>query len=168
MMGKYYRSARNLVWQYGGMLDKFIGDAVLGVFGYPQGPNNSASNAIRFSLDLIKIGANILGEWKRMINAKISSGTRVGISTGDGGPINSGGEHGIHLTIFGDTVNLSARLEKNCDVNGVLFDNRTKAKAEEEDLNYIKSVEFAEREIPPADAKGQTEQIIAWQIKPIV
>src|SRR4030042_5227059 len=111
MMGKYYRSARNLVWQYGGMLDKFIGDAVLGVFGYPQGPNNSASNAIRFSLDLIKIGANILGEWKRLINAKISSGTRVGISTGDVWPINIGGGHGINRTIFGVTVSLYARLQ---------------------------------------------------------
>jgi len=52
VMSKYYREARKLVFEYGGALDKFIGDAVLAIFNYRKKENSSAANVIKFSINL--------------------------------------------------------------------------------------------------------------------
>ncbi|HYR11932.1 MAG TPA: adenylate/guanylate cyclase domain-containing protein [Longimicrobium sp.] len=162
MMSRYYRRTREAVFQHGGMLDKFIGDAVLAVFGYPYASAKSAVDAIRFSEELVQIGSEVLSDWSGEINAVIDSGTRVGIATGDIWPLNIG-QQNIEISLLGDTINLAARLEKNCLVNGVLMDNRTRTRALNTDRAFLEDLHLSERELNPADAKGQQFQLRAWQ-----
>jgi adenylate cyclase len=130
-MARYYRLARDVVFSHGGMLDKFIGDAVLAVFGYPFPGLNDASNAMHFASDLITIGKEVVASWQEDLNAVIPSGTRVGIASGDLWPVNIG-VSGIEVSLLGDTINLAARLEKNCQPDHFLLDNRTHTKAVKE------------------------------------
>lgn len=160
-MNRYYRLAREAVFTHRGMLDKFIGDAVLAVFGYPIPGPADAINALKFSQDLIEIGKDILVSWQEDLNAVIETGTRVGVATGDLWPINIGTNE-VEVTLLGDTINLTARLEKNCQRNNILIDNRTKSKASKEDVEYVTSLDLTQVQIPPSEAKGQQFTIRAW------
>ena len=162
-MEKYYRLAREAVFSHGGMLDKFIGDAVLAVFGYPKAGDADATKAIQFGNELISIGQEVLPTWLDDLNAKIPTGTRVGIATGDIWPINIGADH-LEITLLGDTVNLAARLEKSCVHNGILIDNRTKTKAEREAKGILERFSLEERILDAKDAKGQAFDVRSWQL----
>ncbi|WP_349655493.1 adenylate/guanylate cyclase domain-containing protein [Xanthomonas sp. 10-10] len=162
-MEKYYRLAREAVFSHGGMLDKFIGDAVLAVFGYPQAGGSASTNAIKFGNELISIGQEVLSTWQDDLNANIPTGTRVGIATGDIWPINIGADQ-LEITLLGDTINLAARLEKNCSHNGVLIDNRTKTKAEREGQDILAKFAMAERLLNASEAKGQVFDVRCWQL----
>src|SRR5215472_19262265 len=52
LMGRYYEHARRVVGEYGGTLEKFIGDAVMAVFGLPQAHGNDAERALAAALAL--------------------------------------------------------------------------------------------------------------------
>ena len=163
MMAKYYRRSRDAVFKHGGMLDKFIGDAVLAVFGYPEASPHASVNAIKFARELIEIGGSLLDEWKAELNAVIDSGTRVGITTGDIWPLNIG-QQNVEITLLGDTINLAARLEKKCTVDGILLDNRTRTKAAIADPSLVSSLKLEQAQISAGDAKGQSFDIRAWRV----
>lgn len=163
LMSKYYVNARDLVFKYGGILDKFIGDAVLAIFNYPMKNKDAYTNAIKFSSELILMGENILQQFQRKLDQKIETGTRVGIATGPIYPLNIGIDE-YEITFIGDKINLTARLEKNCEVNGILMSNKFYHKLVDNDSEFASKLELEEKEIDPKDAKGQVESIRAWQI----
>lgn len=164
-MQRYYRAARELVFRHGGMLDKFIGDAVLAVFRYPFSDGSTETQVMGYATDLIKLGHQVMESWLGEINASINTGTRVGVANGDIWPLNIGTDS-LELSFLGDTINLAARLEKNCAVDGVLIDNRTKTQLGkyQSDCSWT----FKQIVLNPGDVKGQTEPINAWQLDPIV
>lgn len=163
-MGQYYQQARQAVFDHGGMLDKFIGDAVLAVFGYPH-PNPQAScAAIRFAQALTSIGQSVLSSWQADLNAVIDTGTRIGIATGDIWPINIG-QSGIEVSLLGDTINLAARLEKNCSVDKLLMDNRTHSAAQRADNAFLASLDLQQIIISKDNVKGQPYSIRAWELQ---
>lgn len=164
IMGKYYSKARELVYDHKGMLDKFIGDAVLAIFGYPYQDDRSVINAIEFSKDLIILGKDILEQLLIQINELIETGTRIGCATGDVWPLDIG-DGFLEMSLVGDTINLAARLEKKCSVNGILIDNRSRTAALVQDAISFKKENFLEKIIQPSDAKGQILPIKAWQSK---
>jgi adenylate cyclase len=166
-MGRYYRLAREAVFRNGGMLDKFIGDSVLAVFGYPFAAERDTISAISFSLELVQIGGEVLGSWIDNLNHDIATGTRVGLATGEIWPINIGGP-ALEVALLGDTINLAARLEKNCGTNGLLMDQRTKAKAEKEDPAFTKGLGLVPKTIPVEAAKGQMAPVKAWGFAEVV
>lgn len=160
-MNRYYRLVRDSIFRHGGMLDKFIGDGVLAVFGYPIPNNNSATNAVRFAQDVISIGNDVLLEWTGELNSIIPTGIRVGVSTGDIWPINIGSTQ-VEINFLGDTINLAARLEKNCQPGKFLLDNATCAKSMREDHDFIAALGLIEKKLLPAQAKGQHGTIRCW------
>ncbi|MGD9596825.1 MAG: adenylate/guanylate cyclase domain-containing protein [Steroidobacteraceae bacterium] len=162
-MGQYYQQARQAVFDHGGMLDKFIGDAILAVFGYPHFKSHAPCDAIRFARALTLIGRSVMSSWQAELNAVIDTGTRVGIATGDIWPINIG-RSSIEVTLLGDTINLAARLEKNCVVDKMLIDNRTRTAAHRADDTFVTNLNLQQVIIPPADAKGQAFPIRAWAL----
>jgi len=163
MMNKYYVKARKLVFEYGGILDKFIGDAVLAIFNYPKPSKDSVLNAINFSVSLISLGNSVLSELQRNMDHAIPTGTRIGIATGHIYALNIG-DKSIEVSFVGDKINLAARLEKNCDVDGVLISNVTRTKLEQADDGFLASLGLQEKMMKQEDAKGQISDIKAWQI----
>jgi class 3 adenylate cyclase len=162
-MGQYYRRARQAIFDHHGMLDKFIGDAVLAVFGYPHPMPTAAVNAINFAQALIRIGQDVMESWQAELNAVIPTGTRVGIASGDIWPINIGRSL-IEVALLGDTINLASRLEKNCAVDRLLMDNRTHTSGQRIDSAFISSLKLQQIIISTADAKGQAFPVRAWAL----
>jgi class 3 adenylate cyclase len=165
IMGRYYLNARTLVWQYHGVLDKFIGDAVLAIFNYPAGERVGEESAVRFAQDLIEMGRGITGELLSTINDVIETGTRVGIASGELWTVDIGYED-LEVSFVGDVINLAARLEGNADVNGVLLDNITYNLLKRRSPEFLAGLNATERTLDVAAVKGQANAIRAWRIAP--
>jgi adenylate cyclase len=163
LMSKYYTNARELVFKYDGILDKFIGDAVLAIFNYPFKDKSSFTKATKFCSELILMGENILNEFQRKLDQEIQTGTRVGLATGPIYPLNIGKDE-FEVTFIGDKINFASRLEKNCNVNGILMSNRFFNKLDDSDHEFLSKIKFTEKKIDPKDAKGQVGTTTAWQI----
>jgi len=65
---------------------------------------------------------------------------------------------------LGDTINLAARLEKNCAVDKVLLGNRTYTAAQRVDASFVEGLGLQQIIIPTGDAKGQAFPIRAWRL----
>lgn len=166
IMAKYYRQARALVWDHRGTLDKFIGDATLAVFGYPFSDAQAPLNAVKFSLDVVRSGGQLLTELKSVINPTIETGTRVGITTGDIWTLDIGSEH-VEVTFVGAIINLASRLEKQCEVNGLVLDNITRTKAIRQDRQFVESLNLEEKELQADAIKGFSHPIRIWCVPPL-
>ena len=165
-LAAYYRLARELVWLRGGILDKFIGDAVLAVFEYPFDDPKGPINAIQLGCDLVTLGQSIFGRLRANMNEDIPTGTRVGISSGQLTVLDIGYSE-LEISFVGNPINLAARLQKASEVDGVLIDQRTAAKLPEDgggiDKSRMKAIT-----IPRSEAKGQMADIRGWQLPPVM
>src|SRR5712691_206243 len=104
LMGRYYAHAQRIIAEHGGTLEKFIGDAVMAVFGLPQAHSNDAERALAAALALrAALAADaVLGG--RLV-------LRIGVNTGEVIAATSDLARGDFL-VTGDAVNVSARLEQ--------------------------------------------------------
>lgn len=164
LMSKYYTNARELVFKYDGVLDKFIGDAVLAIFNYPKKNELNYKKSLQFCAELILMGENLLNDFQKKLDQEIETGTRIGIASGPIYALNIGKED-FEVTFIGDKINFAARLEKNCVVNGILMSNRFFHKLNDYDCEFVKNIRLEEIKIDPKDAKGQIGTTTAWQIK---
>lgn len=163
-MSKYYSNARDLVFKYNGILDKFIGDAVLAIFNYPNKTVESYLNTIKFCSELILLGKETFENLLSKMDQSVETGTRVGVSNGPIYTLNIG-KGDIEVTFIGDKINFAARLEKNCDINGILLSNRFFTKLSLEFNSLTEQLDITGKNLNPADAKGQAMVTKSWQIK---
>lgn len=166
-MTLYYSAARRLVWQHGGVLDKFIGDAVLAIFNYPKPSPNAAFEAVRFAAELVALGRQTTARLSRVTNDKIVSGTRVGIASGPLWPLDIG-EDRLEVSFVGDVINLAARLEKACPVNSVLLANTTRGLLAKVGAGPEQRLALQSFVIRQEDAKGQSNDIQTWEVEPAI
>jgi len=104
-LNTYFDIATRAILDYGGYVDKFIGDGVLGVFGVPVYRNDHVERTVRAALDLMEQ----LHRQKSRANPLLSS-VGVGIHTGPIVSGNIGSQAKMEYTVIGDTVNLASRI----------------------------------------------------------
>lgn len=109
LLNTYYPRIINAVFRHHGMLDKFIGDAVLAVFGLPVSQEDDALRAVRAALEIRREVSALNRERARKRQVAIEIG--IGISSGDVISGNIGSERRMDYTVIGDPVNVAARLE---------------------------------------------------------
>ena len=163
MMSSYYRRAREIIWSHQGVLDKFIGDAVLAIWGYPEDTERDGFNAVRAAVDMVDLGRSLLDEFQSRHNEVIESGTRVGIASDEVLVLNIGADQ-AEISFVGNAINLAARLEAACTVDGILIDNRTHASLQNIDPDLHALATATQRVLDQQHAKGQLTSIRAWQI----
>jgi class 3 adenylate cyclase len=106
LLVEYYRTASEVLARHGGTVEKFIGDAVVAIFGVPQLHDDDALRAVRAALEL----RQRLEELNRPLELerRIAVAVRIGINTGEVFAADTGRE----AIVTGDAVNLAARLEQ--------------------------------------------------------
>ena len=107
LLNKYFDAMVTSIHFHNGILDKFIGDAVMAVFGVPYTNTSDAFNAVKCALNMFKL----LEELNQQKNIGVNLNIGIGITTGSVISGNIGSEKRFEYTVIGDPVNLAARLE---------------------------------------------------------
>ncbi len=109
ILNEYFSAIAPIIENYNGILNKFMGDAVLAVFGEPIKNENHAIDAVRCADAMLKKVKQLQVKWLDEGKPKIEIG--IGISTGEAFVGNIGSEERLEYTVIGDTVNTASRIE---------------------------------------------------------
>jgi class 3 adenylate cyclase len=147
VMSRYFETAKAIVERHGGTVEKFIGDAVMAVFGIPAVHEDDALRAVR-SADELRRGLDGLNdELERGYGTRLE--LRMGVNTGE---VVTGTEERLAT---GDAVNVAARLEQAAQPGEVLLG--------EETYRLVRAAVEAEP-VPPIEAKGKVEPLSAQRL----
>src|SRR5438477_12760916 len=133
----YHERLKAELERFGGTVEKFIGDAVMALFGAPVAHEDDPERAVRAGL--------AIREWAQEEGVEL----RIGINTGEA-LVTYGGEP----MAAGDVVNTAARLQSAAPVNGILVGEKTHEATKQ-------AIDFAEAE--PVAAKGKAEPVAVWE-----
>jgi class 3 adenylate cyclase/tetratricopeptide (TPR) repeat protein len=140
LMGRYYAHARTVVSSHGGSLEKFIGDAVMAVFGLPQAHSDDAERALSAALALREAVAN-----DKVLAGRLA--LRIGINTGE--VVATSDSSSGDFLITGDAVNVSARLQQNANPGESIASERTAHAAQSAFLfGEVRSIEVKGKSQP--------------------
>ncbi|MBN2204187.1 MAG: AAA family ATPase, partial [Thermoleophilia bacterium] len=148
LLGRYHRVARSAIESHGGIVEKFIGDAVVGVFGVPAVHEDDAERAVRAALRLVEALEGVTCPDGSLLEV------RVGVNTGEAlvrPGVDPASGRGL---VAGDAVNVAARLQAAAPPGGVAVG------ALSHELT-TRVIEYAE--LPPVAAKGKAKPVRAWR-----
>jgi adenylate cyclase len=109
LLNVYLTEMSAIVEKHGGVVDKYIGDAVMALFGAPLNHEDDADRALLAALEMDEALARLNAEFVRGGLPKLDIG--IGVNTGLVVAGNMGSHHRLNYTVIGDEVNLAARLE---------------------------------------------------------
>ena len=150
LLGEYFKRATGAIESHGGTVEKFIGDAVVGVFGVPAVHEDDPERAVRAGLSIIES----LEGMTRPDGSPLQA--RGGINTGEALvrlDVDPSSGRGF---LTGDAVNTAARLETAAAPGGVVVGDLT---------HQLSERVIVYEELPPIAAKGKGEPVPAWLAK---
>ncbi|MBE7708260.1 MAG: adenylate/guanylate cyclase domain-containing protein [Cyanobacteria bacterium SIG27] len=109
ILNEYFSALVPIIEEYNGVLNKFMGDAVLAIFGEPKKSNNHALEAVQCGFKMLKKVKHLQDKWMDEGKPKIEIG--IGISSGEAFIGNIGSNDRLEYTVIGDTVNTASRIE---------------------------------------------------------
>ncbi|MBV9536812.1 MAG: AAA family ATPase [Solirubrobacterales bacterium] len=122
LLSRYFDRCRTLIERYGGTVEKFIGDAVMAVWGTPVAREDDAERAVRAALEVTR-SVTLLGEEVGMPELRVRAGVLTGQAAVGLGAEGDG-------MVLGDTVNTACRLQSLSEPGTVLVDDVTRRASE--------------------------------------
>ena len=155
LLNEYFTIMVECIQREGGMLDKFIGDAIMAAFGMPIAHDDDEDRGVRVAISMM----TELNEWnvKRLADGKKPVNIGIGINTDMVVSGNIGSPKRMDFTLIGDGVNLAARLESACKqyfANILISDNTYKK---------LKGT-YRIREIDRVLVKGKTKPVVVYEV----
>jgi adenylate cyclase len=162
-LNRYLTRMSNLILHERGLIDKYIGDAIMALWGTPLENKNHSEDAVRAALKMME-GLEVFNQESiKMDEPNIDIG--IGINTGDVTAGNMGSEKRFDYTVIGDAVNLAARLEglnklygTNIIISGFTLKALSRSGKIPDDIVV--------REIDKVRVKGKTEPVIIFEVVP--
>ena len=150
LMGRYYAHAREVVAAHGGTVEKFIGDAVMAVFGLTQAHGDDAERALAAAMALRETVANdeVLGQIFQL---------RIGVNTGE--VVATSDPSSGDFLITGDAVNVAARLQQHTSPGEITAGERTANAAQ---------TAFAFDEVRMVEVKGKKLPLRVYPLKSVL
>jgi class 3 adenylate cyclase/tetratricopeptide (TPR) repeat protein len=148
-LAPYHAVLRSRLEHFGGTVEKFIGDAVMAVFGAPVAHEDDPERAVRAAL-AIRAAIAEMNE----ADAALDLHVRVGVNTGEALVVLGADPARGEGMASGDVVNTAARLQAAAPVDGVLV-GETTYRATDRAITY--------RPAAPVDAKGKAQPVPAWE-----
>jgi len=155
LLNEYFTIMVQCIHQEGGMLDKFIGDAIMAAFGIPMAHDDDEDRAVRTAIAMI----TELNTWnvKRLAEGKKPVDMGIGLNTDTIVTGNIGSPKRMDYTVIGDGVNLAARLESACK------QYRTRILISEFTYRKLRGT-YRVREIDRVLVKGKTEPVAIYEV----
>jgi len=155
LLNEYFTLMVDCIQREEGMLDKFIGDAIMAAFGIPVAHDDDADRSVRAAVAMMRE----LTRWnhERLAEGKLPVDIGVGLNTDSVVSGNIGSKKRMDYTIIGDGVNLAARLESACKQYGahILISEFT--------YKALKGTYFS-RELDFVVVKGKTKPVAIYEI----
>ena len=155
LLNEYFTLMVECIQREEGMLDKFIGDAIMAAFGIPESHEDDADRAMRAAIAMIRT----LTEWNRQRQAegKLPVNIGIGMNTDNVVSGNIGSKKRMDFTIIGDGVNLAARLESACKQYGahILVSEST--------CSRLRGT-YRTRELDLVVVKGKTKPVAIYEV----
>ena len=155
LLNEYFTLMVDCIQREEGMLDKFIGDAIMAAFGIPVPHEDDADRAVRCAVAMLRE----LATWnaRRADEGKMPIDIGIGLNTDNVVSGNIGSKKRMDYTIIGDGVNLAARLESACKQYGahILVSEFT--------YRQLKGTYFS-RELDLVIVKGKTHPVAIYEI----
>jgi class 3 adenylate cyclase/tetratricopeptide (TPR) repeat protein len=139
----FHARLRSELERFGGTVEKFIGDAVMAIFGAPVAREDDPERAVRAAL--------AIRDWVRTDG---ELGVRIGVNTGEALVALAARPEAGEGMALGDVVNTAERLESAAPVNGILVGEAT-YRATAESIDY--------REVEPVVVKGKSKPLEVWE-----
>ena len=158
LLNNYFSEMTRIAAEYGGTVDKFIGDAIVIFFGDPhsRGTREDALQCVKMAMAMQRAMAHLQDLWSEHSPNKTFR-IRIGINTGFCDVGNFGSDLRMDYTIIGPEVNLAARLEQAAEPGGILISGETYALVRDD-------IEVLEQSLS-IDAKGFAEPITAHVVR---
>ena len=150
LMGSYFASMAAVLRRHGGTVEKFIGDAIMAVFGIPELREDDALRAVRAAVEM----RSALSELNDGLEARwgVRLQVRTGINTGE---VIAGDPSAGHGFVTGDAVNVAARLEQAASPDEILIGARTHQLVRD-------AVEVVP--VDPLELKGKSQPVPAYRL----
>jgi adenylate cyclase len=154
-LNEYLQAMTVAVFAHGGTVGKYMGDAIMAVFGVPVPHKDHAHRAVAAALDMQTALLKLQEQWRSQGLPLIDIG--IGINTGDMIVGNIGSEYRLDFTVIGDSVNLASRVE------GLNKDLGTRILVTE--LTYESVRDEVEARGPlTASVKGKEEPVVVYEV----
>jgi len=150
LISTYFHEMREAIESHGGTIDKFLGDAVMAVFGVPRMSEDDALRAVRAAAEMKSRLESLNHELE--LRWGVSLANRTGVNTGE---LVAGSAVAGHGLVIGDAVNVAARIEQAAPTNEILIGERT--------YQLVRDAVQVEQ-IPPLDLKGKAEPVRAYRL----
>src|SRR4051812_47675652 len=150
MINRYFDSMRTALERHGGTVEKFIGDAVMAVFGIPTLREDDAVRAVRAAAEMRAALAELNEQLERRWGVRLK--VRTGINTGE---VIAGDPSAGHGFVTGDTVNVAARFEQAAGPGEILIGRDT--------YELVRDVAHVEP-VAPLNLKGKSEPVPAFRL----
>jgi len=154
VMARYFDAMRAALERHGGSVEKFIGDAVMAVFGIPELHEDDALRAVRAAVDMRAALEDLNHELERDHGVRLAC--RIGVNTGE---VLVGAGSTDFGRVTGDAVNTAARLEAAAEPGGILIGEGTHALVRD-------AVET--EPVEPLSLKGKAEPVPAHRLLAVV
>ena len=151
LLSRYFDTARTVIERYGGTVEKFIGDAVMAVWGVPTATEGDAERAVRAALDVVAAVAD-LGREARLPELRARGGVVTGEVAVTMGAVGQG-------MVAGDAVNTAARVQAAAEPGTVLADESTWRVANQA-VTFQPAGEFT--------LKGKSDRVALWRAERVV
>ncbi len=151
LLNHYFRRMTDIIFDYNGTLDKYIGDAIMAVFGAPIERENDAERAIMTALAMRKS----LFQMMETVESDRRFDIRLGINSGKVVAGNLGSPKRMDYTVIGDTVNTASRLESIGESNQILIGENT--------YQLVKG-KFNIREVGEKLVKGKKQAVMVYEV----
>jgi len=173
-LNEYLGAMTEVVFQWDGTLDKFVGDAIIVYWGAPLDQPDHVELAVKCALHMQKQLAELQEKWKAEGRVPFKAG--IGIHTGDAVVGNIGAEgKKMDYTMIGDHVNLAARVQELTREFGcsLVVSEETAARLkglirkEESDDNRGRLGHVSLRKLPPVKVKGKAQPVVVYALEPL-
>ncbi len=126
LLNELFSMLSEIVFRHEGMVDKFIGDCIMAVWGAAAPQEDNAARAVAAADDMMRFLETAADEWRENYDVEIRLG--IGINSGEAIVGNVGSNKRMEFTVIGDVVNVASRLESIARPNQVLMSAATRAR----------------------------------------
>ena len=153
VMSRYFDEMSAAIEAHGGTVEKFIGDAVMAVFGVPAVHEDDALRAVRAAAEMRERLTGLNQELERTWGVWLE--IRIGINTGE---VVAGDPAATWTIVTGDVVNTAKRLEEAAGAGGVLIGRET---------HRLVAGAVEAEPVEPLSLKGKSEPVAAWRLQAV-